>query len=78
MLALVYGGGDSAISKVPKDATAYENRETFITYQFYASSGSKTFPSDGISFVANMLTSLEPNPKAACTYSSCNLDSQKC
>lgn len=58
-------GANSKISSVPRDATAYANRDAFITYQFYASSGNKTFPSDGISFVTDMFNSLEPNPQAA-------------
>jgi hypothetical protein len=63
---LVYGGGNSKIASVPTSATAYANRDAFITYQFYASSGNQSFPSDGISFVTNMLNSLEPNVTAAC------------
>lgn len=58
-------GANSKISSVASDATAYANRDAFITYQFYASSGSSKFPSDGVSFITNMLASLEPNPQAA-------------
>jgi hypothetical protein len=59
----VYGG---AIGQVAKDATAFENRDAFITYQFYLSSGTSAFPSTGISFITNMSNALEPNPTAAC------------
>ncbi|KZS95586.1 FAD-binding domain-containing protein [Sistotremastrum niveocremeum HHB9708] len=60
----LYGG---KISQVASNATAYANRNAFITYQFYASAPSITvpYPRDGIRFVTNMLHSLEPNPQEA-------------
>jgi len=61
----LYGGGNSKISQIASSATAYANRDAFITYQFYASSGSSSFPSDGISFITSMLNSLETNVQAA-------------
>jgi len=62
----LYGGGNSYISNISSSATAYANRDAFITYQFYGAAGKlKSFPSDGISYVSNMLSSLEPNPQAA-------------
>ena len=60
---LVYGG---AISRVSEDATSYENRNAFISFQFYSSSGSSPYPSDGISFVSGLLRSVDPNPHEAC------------
>jgi hypothetical protein len=60
-------GANSTISSVPQNATAYYNRDAFLTYQFYATSGNETFPEDGTTFVASMLNSLEPNPQSACT-----------
>ncbi|KZS95311.1 glucooligosaccharide oxidase [Sistotremastrum niveocremeum HHB9708] len=60
----LYGG---KISQTASNATAYTNRNAFITYQFYASSQNSNppYPADGISFVTNMLNSLEPNPQEA-------------
>ncbi|KAF8514055.1 hypothetical protein JB92DRAFT_172397 [Gautieria morchelliformis] len=58
----LYGG---AISSIPADATAFAQRDAFLVYQLYASSGSSQFPSDGISFVNGMLAALEPNPQGA-------------
>lgn len=66
MIYSVYGGGNSKIASILPTATAYANRDAFITYQFYASSGGSKFPSDGISFVTSMVNSLEPNVVAAC------------
>jgi hypothetical protein len=67
IMSLPVYGANSTISDYAQNATAYNNRDAFITYQFYATSGNETFPGDGISFVMNMLNSLEPNPQAACT-----------
>jgi len=61
----LYGGGDSLISQVSSEATAFPSRDAFINYKFTASSGNNTFPPDGITFLAKMLDSLEPNVAAA-------------
>jgi len=60
----LYGG---KISRVASNATAFANRNAFLVYQLYASSstGTPPYPSDGITFVNNMLNALEPNPREA-------------
>jgi hypothetical protein len=64
---LVYGG---VIDSVASDATAYANRGAQLTFQLYASSPNfqPPYPSDGITFVDNMLASLTTSPAAACTF----------
>jgi Berberine and berberine like len=61
----VYGGGKSAISAVPPDATAFGHRDAFLVYQLYDSSGSQPYPKTGIPFVEGMVSSLVPNPLRA-------------
>ncbi|KAF8582643.1 FAD-binding domain-containing protein [Ramaria rubella] len=60
----LYGG---VISTVPANATAFANRDAFLVYQLYASSGNNQppYPSDGVSFVNGMLAALDPNPQSA-------------
>jgi len=60
----LYGG---EIASVPADATAFAHRDAFLVYQLYASSLSTLppYPVDGVSFVNDMLTALDANPKAA-------------
>ncbi|KAL0949120.1 hypothetical protein HGRIS_009205 [Hohenbuehelia grisea] len=58
VLADLFGGQGSAVSAVPKDATAYAQRNGLINFQMYASSSNNAppFPSDGLAFVNNMFT----------------------
>ncbi|KDQ15116.1 hypothetical protein BOTBODRAFT_187513 [Botryobasidium botryosum FD-172 SS1] len=60
----LYGG---AISRVGKDDTAFAHRDAIFTFQLYASSANSKppYPSDGISFVSDMLASIDTNPQAA-------------
>ena len=46
-----YGGTNSAVNAVATDATAFGHRDSLWTIQFYASSGSPPFPSDGLTFL---------------------------
>ena len=65
--AAVYGGGKSAISAVPVDATAFVHRDAFLVYQLYASSSNfkPPYPEDGIAFVDGMATALVAEPIGA-------------
>jgi len=60
----VYGG---AIAAVQANATSFAHRDAFLVYQLYANTASKLppYPSDGVPFVDNMLSALEPNATAA-------------
>ena len=63
---LVYGG---YISTIPEDATSYAHRNALYDIQFYgAYYGSETFPDSGITFMNNMVSTLAPNPEAACKH----------
>ncbi|KAG8862474.1 hypothetical protein FRB96_001545 [Tulasnella sp. 330] len=53
----LYGG---VISNVAKTATAYANRNDILNFQFYGSSGNNGFPSNGITFMNNLLSNLQP------------------
>ncbi|KAF8499312.1 hypothetical protein JB92DRAFT_2743971 [Gautieria morchelliformis] len=63
----LYGGGKSAISAVPPDATAFAHRDAFLVYQLYASAVGLVppYPKDGIPFVDGMVSSLVPKPSGA-------------
>lgn len=46
------------MNAVSSSETAFSHRNTLYTFQFYTSSGTKSFPSDGISFVNGMVSSI--------------------
>ncbi|KIJ43717.1 Glucooligosaccharide oxidase [Sphaerobolus stellatus SS14] len=60
----LYGG---AIASISSNATAFVHRNAFIVYQFYASTSNALppFPDDGITFVNNMVSAVQPNVIAA-------------
>lgn len=62
--SIVYGG---AIYSVGESATSFAHRDAVLNIQFYgyAASG-ETFPDGGIAFIDGLVSSLEPNPYAAC------------
>lgn len=55
----LYGGKGSAINSVPADATAFANRNSLFTIQFYAFSS--PFPDNGFDFVDKMVNSITSN-----------------
>ncbi|KIJ33023.1 Glucooligosaccharide oxidase [Sphaerobolus stellatus SS14] len=61
---VIYGG---AIASISSNATAFVHRNAFIVYQFYASTSNALppFPDDGIMFVNNMVSAMQPNVTAA-------------
>jgi len=63
----LYGGGQSAISAVPANATAFAHRDAFLVYQLYASAPGLVppYPEDGIAFVDGMVSTLVPDPTGA-------------
>lgn len=59
-----YGG---AIATADPTFSSYAHRDAFLVIQFYGSAQSlDSFPEDGIDIVNGMVTSLSPNPAAAC------------
>jgi len=61
----LYGG---AISSFDVNSASYAHRAAFLVFQFYGTSGTNAFPSDGIDVINNMLSSITTNPEGACTY----------
>ncbi|KAK2464781.1 hypothetical protein APHAL10511_003199 [Amanita phalloides] len=61
-----YGGTNSAVNSIPTSAPAFGHRNALWTIQFYAysSSSQPPFPSDGFSFLDNMVQSLTSNSPA--------------
>lgn len=59
----VYGG---AISQVSSTSTAYMNRNDVLNFQFYGSSGSNSFPSNGMTWMNSLVSSLQSNVVHAC------------
>ncbi|KIM85891.1 Glucooligosaccharide oxidase [Piloderma croceum F 1598] len=59
----LWGGSSSAVNAVPSNETAFSHRSTLYTFQFYASSSNSAppYPSDGISFVDGMVSSITSN-----------------
>jgi len=66
----LYGGANSAISKVSPDATAFARRDVVLTGQFYTSSatGNPPFPQEGFDFVDGMVNSLVNNSPKGWNY----------
>ncbi|KZT64703.1 Glucooligosaccharide oxidase [Daedalea quercina L-15889] len=66
----LYGGISSQIQTVPSDATAYVNRNSLWTIQFYASSIDfmPPYPEDGIPFVDGLYNSVTANEPDAYKY----------
>ncbi|KAF7357763.1 FAD-binding domain-containing protein [Mycena venus] len=58
----LWGGGNSAISSLPSDATAYPHRAHLWTIQFYARS-STAWPTEGTVFVNGMVSSITDHMK---------------
>lgn len=60
----LYGGKNSAITKVKKEDTAFAQRSILWTIQFYASAQAKgDFPANGFTFVDGMVSSIvDSNP----------------
>jgi hypothetical protein len=60
-----YGG---AIATADPTFSSYAHRDAFLVIQFYGSAQdiNSSFPEDGIDIVNGMVTSLSPNPAAAC------------
>jgi hypothetical protein len=52
------------VNAVASNATAFVNRNSLFTIQFWASAKSNSFPSDGIPFLSNMVASIEDNNPA--------------
>ncbi|KAG8862467.1 hypothetical protein FRB96_001538 [Tulasnella sp. 330] len=52
----LYGG---VISNVADIVTAYANRNDILNFQFYGSSGTDEFPSNGITFLNNLVSNLQ-------------------
>ena len=50
----LYGGTNSAINNVAPDATAFANRNSMFTIQFYTSSNDSAFPDSGIALLNGM------------------------
>lgn len=53
----LYGGANSAINKVARTATAFFNRDSLFTIQFYTSArgGVPPFPDEGFDLLDGML-----------------------
>ncbi|KAG7094084.1 hypothetical protein E1B28_007703 [Marasmius oreades] len=56
----LYGGSNSAINRVPFDATAFAHRDTRFNFQLYASSSNSAppYPASGFTFVDGMASSI--------------------
>ncbi|KAG8745026.1 hypothetical protein FRC10_009000 [Ceratobasidium sp. 414] len=57
-----YGGG---VGNLPADATSFAHRDAVLCFQLVSILYLPPFPADGVSFLDEMLNSLEPNPQAA-------------
>ncbi|KAF9474996.1 glucooligosaccharide oxidase [Pholiota conissans] len=66
----LYGGTNSAINNVASDATAFANRNSTWTIQFYTSApnGVPPFPSAGFTLLDGMVNSIVNNSPAGWTY----------
>ncbi|KAJ7646906.1 glucooligosaccharide oxidase [Roridomyces roridus] len=54
----LWGGGNSAISSLPADATAYPHRSHLWTIQFYARSTTTSWPKTGEGYVNGMVSAI--------------------
>ncbi|KAG5641033.1 hypothetical protein DXG03_006314, partial [Asterophora parasitica] len=54
----LYGGKNSAVNAVHADETAFSHRSSTFAIQFYASSGSRPFPDNGLRFMDDMVETL--------------------
>lgn len=62
-----YGG---VIATADATYSSYAHRDAFLVLQFYGSAlNGGPFPADGIDIINGMVTSLVPNPSAACGFS---------
>ncbi|GLB44952.1 putative oxygen-dependent FAD-linked oxidoreductase family protein [Lyophyllum shimeji] len=66
----LYGGRNSAINNVPRDATSFVNRDSLFTFQFYASSPGKVppYPQYGFTFLDGAVKSVVSNSPANWEY----------
>jgi hypothetical protein len=65
--ALVGYGG--AIATADATYSSYAHRDAVLVFQFYGSAQSgSSFPADGLDVINGMVTSLAPNPTAACAF----------
>jgi len=63
----LYGGAIS--SDFSATSSSFAHRDAFLVFQLYGSSyNNAPYPADGIDIINNMLTSITPNPTAACTF----------
>ncbi|KAF7970900.1 hypothetical protein HWV62_22660 [Athelia sp. TMB] len=75
ILADLWGGPGSGVNAVSSTATAFSHRNTLYTFQIYTSSGTKSFPSDGISFVDGIVNSItEKMPSTSFGAYNCYVD----
>ncbi|EGG03680.1 uncharacterized protein MELLADRAFT_90017 [Melampsora larici-populina 98AG31] len=73
----LWGGQNSAITSVAKDATAFAQRSILLSMHFYASSKDylPPFPDEGFSFIDEMVSALVGNGRAYGAYA--NLDDDR-
>ncbi|KJA13767.1 Glucooligosaccharide oxidase [Hypholoma sublateritium FD-334 SS-4] len=66
----LYGGTNSAINNVPRNATAFFNRDSIFTIQFYTSApgGVPPFPAAGFTLLDGMVNSLINNSPSGWAY----------
>ncbi|KAF8956211.1 glucooligosaccharide oxidase [Flammula alnicola] len=66
----LYGGTNSAINNVPSNATAFSNRNSMFTIQFYTSArgGVPPFPQEGFTLLDGMVNSLLNNSPSNWDY----------
>ncbi|KAH9818279.1 hypothetical protein DFH28DRAFT_888282 [Melampsora americana] len=66
----LYGGLNSAITAVPKDATSFAQRSVLWTIQFYTSSNNYAppFPDAGLTFLDQMVSSIVKNSSPGWEY----------
>jgi hypothetical protein len=73
----LYGGAIS--SDFNASSSSFAHRDAFLVFQLYGSSNNNApYPADGIDVINNMLTSIQANPTAACTFQSHSFYTSPC
>ena len=57
----LYGGGDSAVTRLPADYNAFDARDALYSIQYYGTIPDSVSDEDGIAFIQGMKKAVEDN-----------------